>query len=632
MLINLLFFNSIGTEARYYTTSSFSRMDLEQFTKLTELFNESGFLPTDDTRIRVNYTSGKLSLKATKQSTADRRKGRLTAALKSIGQKFETYLNKSNLSDRYSQSLCWKSDGSLLTEENTCNIFRLRKEEIEKYKKLHFDQTRLERNEENYRKHLETIVELGIQNSDLLEDCQEQGLELLRYYELKEEFRLAKKLIETIKDADPPQYLSRIINFADKMHLYSEGSEYEKQLLSFLADNMRLNELVFALTKAGNRNLLYGRKSQAASFFERAKGLSQNEEIRPDTRLNALMSYASYLVYQNEEEKACKLFEETIIAFSKLDTCRSQIPNDSHCLTAQPGARQFLAYLREKNSKYFNKEFDLYKLIIGRKSIFLVGLLRKDGSIVTEPRFRELKLFSEGLAAAKDWLSDRWGYIDSSGAWQITPRFRECGNFGDGIAPAIEDFPIFPRNSELTCLTTLIDKSGKLVKQTPYRFMTPFNQGLSLAYGLHFDQACDIVDRNCRVLFSDKIISPDLGLHSLVFNDLAKKQFEVFVLDGWQDSGCEIAAIGHWILLKIEGQGDKLSIKASALLQPTIKNSRLGYSPTNTYDCRRAESENMSAFCKNNKWGFLGKDDKVAIPAIYSSVGSFSEGLTFYAE
>jgi len=72
------------------------------------------------------------------------------------------------------------------------------------------------------------------------------------------------------------------------------------------------------------------------------------------------------------------------------------------------------------------------------------GFLNKNGSEMIPPVFHDAKEFSEGLAAAR--AGDLWGYIATSGVFQITPQFSgsgkgrrwpdtRAGRFVEGLAP-----------------------------------------------------------------------------------------------------------------------------------------------------------------------------------------------------
>ena len=86
----------------------------------------------------------------------------------------------------------------------------------------------------------------------------------------------------------------------------------------------------------------------------------------------------------------------------------------------------------------------------------LWGYIDKTGQMSIEPRFEEVKDFSQGLAPAQ--TSGKWGYIDKTGQWVISPQFDEASVFNkEGHA-----FVVVASDMHL------IDRTGKLIKRTPY--------------------------------------------------------------------------------------------------------------------------------------------------------------------
>ena len=86
----------------------------------------------------------------------------------------------------------------------------------------------------------------------------------------------------------------------------------------------------------------------------------------------------------------------------------------------------------------------------------LWGFIDKTGQMSIQPRFEKVQNFSQGLAPAL--TSGKWGYIDKTGQWVISPQFSEASVFNkEGHA-----FVVVASNMHL------IDRTGKLIKRTPY--------------------------------------------------------------------------------------------------------------------------------------------------------------------
>ena len=64
----------------------------------------------------------------------------------------------------------------------------------------------------------------------------------------------------------------------------------------------------------------------------------------------------------------------------------------------------------------------------------LAGFIDIKGDGIIPLQFAEVGEFSEGLAAAQDVESGKWGYIDRTGTFIISPQFRTAGFFSEGLA------------------------------------------------------------------------------------------------------------------------------------------------------------------------------------------------------
>jgi len=80
------------------------------------------------------------------------------------------------------------------------------------------------------------------------------------------------------------------------------------------------------------------------------------------------------------------------------------------------------------------------------------GLRAADGSWLVEPKYGEVRAFSEELAATREGAS--WGYLGKDGSWKIPARFSWAGDFSEGMAPASE-------GDRLTGKFGYIDRQGR---------------------------------------------------------------------------------------------------------------------------------------------------------------------------
>src|SRR5471030_670925 len=91
-----------------------------------------------------------------------------------------------------------------------------------------------------------------------------------------------------------------------------------------------------------------------------------------------------------------------------------------------------------------------------RDSQGLWGFVDLTGHMVIEPEFRDVRGFSNDLAAARK--DDKFGYIDTKGHWAIEPRFTRATDFnGQGTALVVIDNRL-----------ALIDRKGTVVQTLPF--------------------------------------------------------------------------------------------------------------------------------------------------------------------
>ncbi len=103
------------------------------------------------------------------------------------------------------------------------------------------------------------------------------------------------------------------------------------------------------------------------------------------------------------------------------------------------------------------------------KTINCKGIADSEGNVIVKPKYREIGLFSEGLAYFQEDDKDRskrkFGYLDTNGKEIIEPVFSQATDFSDGMAGVLKGRWGF------------VDKSGKLVIPHKYRTMLPFSDG-----------------------------------------------------------------------------------------------------------------------------------------------------------
>ena len=99
------------------------------------------------------------------------------------------------------------------------------------------------------------------------------------------------------------------------------------------------------------------------------------------------------------------------------------------------------------------------------------SLVDRDGEIVSEIDFDDVRDFSEGLAAVGHfnggWTS--WGFVDQSGEFEIHPLFNSASSFSEGLAAV----------STRDKLVGYIGHYGKFAIEPKYWSADPFSDGLA---------------------------------------------------------------------------------------------------------------------------------------------------------
>ncbi len=124
---------------------------------------------------------------------------------------------------------------------------------------------------------------------------------------------------------------------------------------------------------------------------------------------------------------------------------------------------------------------------------FKYGFINKNGKFVVEPKYDEVRLFSNGLAGVK--LNDKWGFIDTNGAMKIQPKY--------------ENEP-WPFNSNRTFIEAtnnkwgIIDTAGKLLVEPIYSEVYGFNNGFAVVSIMDekFNSTYSIIDVDGKTIKS----------------------------------------------------------------------------------------------------------------------------------
>ena len=280
----------------------------------------------------------------------------------------------------------------------------------------------------------------------------------------------------------------------------------------------------------------------------------------------------------------------------------------------------------------------------------LAGFIDIKGDEIIPLQFAEVGEFSEGLAAAQDVESGKWGYIDRTGTFIISPQFRTAGFFSEGLAGVrMEDSDgwYINRSGELIIpgyggsivqngmatvkkqgKTIFTDKKGEELFEVSgdawpvggglIAFMKNGRMGFVDRQGIVIIQPIYHCDVNWRDQQFEERITPvsklmPNGKDKFGFIDISGKTVVDFQYD--------------WAEQFFDG------------LAMVVKDGKYGYINTAgevviplKFDGAEHFSEGLAAMKVNGSWGFMDTSGKIVIdphylPRIWSSPMIFCEGL-----
>lgn len=241
------------------------------------------------------------------------------------------------------------------------------------------------------------------------------------------------------------------------------------------------------------------------------------------------------------------------------------------------------------------------------------GFVDRLGKIAIKPQFAEVKLFHNGLAAARPYIpearkekskdadaksdisddSSPWGFIDSSGKFVVEPQFQAVGDFTeDGVAPVVL-LCAEPSQTE----GGLIDTTGKLIFKTKTTDL-PILFGKVFAVRESFGQT-SLVDKAGRVqsakIDSIKIEQRDDESLCELWNEASNKPFG--------DNAFKFASNGRCGLVDANGR---------TILEPRFADVLSFHN-------------NHACIVENGKSGFVDSSGQIVIPPVYDEASAFGD-------
>ncbi|HEY6350549.1 MAG TPA: WG repeat-containing protein [Candidatus Angelobacter sp.] len=144
------------------------------------------------------------------------------------------------------------------------------------------------------------------------------------------------------------------------------------------------------------------------------------------------------------------------------------------------------------------------------------GFIDRSGTTVLRPRWKEVRDFSDGLAAVTD--GSKWGYIDKSDRLVIPLSFAEARDFSEGMAAVVinevrRDIPDRKDQCFINRQWGFVDKSGHMIisPSSDWDDVSPFSDGLA---AVRKDDKWGFIDRSGHMVVAatwDAVNGTDWG-------------------------------------------------------------------------------------------------------------------------
>lgn len=204
-----------------------------------------------------------------------------------------------------------------------------------------------------------------------------------------------------------------------------------------------------------------------------------------------------------------------------------------------------------------------------------------EGKPVINTEFEKAEDFFEDLAEVR--VNGKWGFINKKGDFIIKPQFYETKKFSCGLASAA----MSPKGQH-----GYIDKTGNYVIEQKFDIATPFNTNLAWVY---VKGKWGLINKKGIYLISPKY--------------LEYKSFN----EGYT-----------WV--KKDGLWGMIDSLDNYIIQPNERN-QLIYAKNSSFRNFNEFSDGLMIFQSRNMYGFLDKNLKVKITALYDEVYNFKNGL-----
>lgn len=245
----------------------------------------------------------------------------------------------------------------------------------------------------------------------------------------------------------------------------------------------------------------------------------------------------------------------------------------------------------------------------------LYGFVNRQGKVVIQPIYKEVRDFSNGMAAVS--TSEGWGFINPKGKMVIAPTFSSADSFHEGLAAI-----------NIKGKWGYINPSGKIVIAPQFDSGGRFSEGMAR---VEFDENYGFIDKNGTLIINPQYDAAGYFSEGLAFvtsghgyGYIDKKgtpviPFQFSSVTLFEDG---IANVG--ISRDKNGIIDK---KGRYIINPTYDN--IAFLTDSDYECVYTDYVDMSWLVtggtwSDNPWGYDSEADYVFFEDKTVKVGSFS--------
>lgn len=284
---------------------------------------------------------------------------------------------------------------------------------------------------------------------------------------------------------------------------------------------------------------------------------------------------------------------------------------------------------------YVRYNYDCLPILSGEKW----GFIDTTGAFKVNPQFQNVRVYADGMAAVKA-QDDLWGFIDTSGTYSINPTYKEVSDFNEGYAVVVREnsYPEMIRRdgkvvfrfenvSEASVLIEgrarimredrygFVDSTGKVIVSPQFLFAGHFSEGFcNVSQAMNKDTLYGFIDLNGKL-----IINPQFDFAGKFSEGLSRIRLDDKF--GFIDQKGKIvinpqfdaASDFHEGLaeIKLGEQWGYIDNKGKIVINPQFESSNPFYNGL------------AAVKMTEDKWGYIDKKGKYAINPQFKAAGSF---------